>query len=295
MRNDDRLMSKQGHRLTSAGPGGTVVDLTEPKVTSAGGRAELSMVYGGGGAVGIAWHVGVIDALRAAGLPVGTAPCIGTSAGSWACGAARLGLGFDAFERFGELNLPDRSTGLLAGLARDLFGGARVDDVWISVTALPTMRRHLLHGRRHDLADLIAASSAVPGVFAPHQIAGTQYVDGGVRSMASADAAPAADILVASLPIAGPLFGPVGRAFERTTRRALASWRSRHGGATIVLRPGRTFANAVGRNPGAVMDVELAKSVYPLAYDTAARRLDKRLRAIAAGRDLAEPGELLPA
>ena len=144
-------------------------------------------------------------------------------------------------------------------------------------TALPTMRRHLLDARRHDLADLIAASSAVPGVFAPHQIAGTQYVDGGVRSMASADTAADADILVASLPIAGPLFGPVGRAFERTTRRALARWRARHDGTTIVLRPGREFASAVGRNPGAMMDVELAKTLYPIAYSTVARRLDTRL------------------
>lgn len=244
------------------------------------------MVYGGGGAVGIAWHVGVIDALRDAGLPVASAPAIGTSAGSWACGAARLGLGFEEFERFGELELPDRRPGLLHGLAHQVFGDARIDEAWIAVTALPTMRRQLLSSGRFALADLIAASSAVPGVFSPHQVGSTQYVDGGVRSMASADAAPAAELLVASLPIAGPLFGPVGRAFERAARRALASWRSRHGGATIVLRPGRTFANAVGRSPGAVMDVELAKTVYPLAYDTAARRLERRLQRLSAERDL---------
>jgi NTE family protein len=232
--------------------------------------------------VGIAWHVAVIDALRDAGLPVRDAPSIGTSAGSWACGAARLGLGFEEFSRFGELALPDRRPGLLAGMAREIFGSTRTNDVRVSVTALPTMRRHLLDARRHDLADLIAASSAVPGVFAPHQIAGTQYVDGGVRSMASADTAADADILVASLPIAGPLFGPVGRAFERTTRRALARWRARHDGTTIVLRPGREFASAVGRNPGAMMDVELAKTLYPIAYSTVARRLDTRLQQLQA-------------
>ncbi len=264
----------------------TVVDLREPAPPSTlqnvALRPRLSMVYGGGGAVGIAWHVAVIDALRDAGLPVQDAPSIGTSAGSWACGAARLGLGFEEFSRFGELALPDRRPGLLAGMAREIFGSTRTNDVRVSVTALPTMRRHLLDARRHDLADLIAASSAVPGVFAPHQIAGTQYVDGGVRSMASADTAAVADILVASLPIAGPLFGPVGRAFERTTRRALARWRARHDGTTIVLRPGREFASAVGRNPGAMMDVELAKTLYPIAYSTVARRLDTRLQQLQA-------------
>jgi NTE family protein len=274
-------MPKAGNELKSH----EVIDLPTARTAPVpDARLRLSMVYGGGGAVGIAWHIGVIDALRDAGLPVGDAPSIGTSAGSWACGAARLGLGFEEFMSFSELQLPDRSPGLLAGLARQVFGDARIDGAWISVTALPTMRRHLLDSRRHDLAELIAASSAVPGIFAPHSIAGTQYVDGGVRSMASADAAPGADLLVASLPIAGPLFGPVGRAFERTTRRALDSWRARHRGATIVLRPGRTFARAVGRNPGAMMDVELAKQLYPIAYDTASRRLAKRLFAIEAAR-----------
>ena len=241
-------------------------------------RPPLSMVSGGGGAVGIAWHIGVIDAVRAAGLPVADAPSIGTSAGSWACGAARLGIGFERFAAFGELSLPDRRPGLLAEHAREVFGNTRIDGAWISVVELPRMRRQLLDSSHHDLADLIAASSAVPGVFAPHEIAGRQYVDGGVRSMASAESAPGADLLIASLPMGGPLYGPVGRTFERTTRRALTSWRAAHGGATIVLRPGRTFAGAVGRRPGALMDVSLAKLVYPIAYDTAARRLDRRLQ-----------------
>lgn len=271
------------HDRPDAHDDASVIDLRRP-TDSAGARrrrAPLSMVYGGGGAVGIAWHVGVIDALLAAGLPVRAAPSIGTSAGSWACGAARLELGFEHFARFGELDVPDRRPGLLEGMAREIFGDARTHDVWVSVTALPTMRRHLLDAQRHDLADLIAASSAVPGVFAPHRIGATQYVDGGVRSMASADTAADADLLVASLPIAGPLFGPVGRAFERTTRRALARWRARHAGDTIVLRPGNAFASAVGRNPKGIMDVELAKTLYPIAYDTASRRLERRLTQLA--------------
>src|SRR4051794_12283077 len=173
-------MSKAGAGLTSH----EVIDLRERRTAdAAASRPALVMVYGGGGAVGIAWHVGVISALRDAGLPVADAPCIGTSAGSWACGAARLGLGFDEFMFFPDLNLPDRRQGLLAELARSVFGDVRIDDAWISATALPTMRRHLLDSRRHDLADLIAVSSAVPGVFAPHQVGATQYVDGGVRSM----------------------------------------------------------------------------------------------------------------
>lgn len=240
-------------------------------------RHRLGVVFGGGGAVGIAWHLGVIDALRSHGFDVTTAPLIGTSAGSWACAAARLGLGFDEFAALGGVEVPDRRPGLLAGIATDLLGDARAAGVRISAVALPSMRRHLLGAHEHRLADLIAASSAVPGIFAPHRVDGTTYVDGGVRSMASAQDAEPSDFLVASLPIGGPLFGPVGHAMEHATRRALARWRAEHGGTTIVLRPGRRFAEAVGNRPRALLDVELARRVYPIAVDTAVRRLERRL------------------
>lgn len=61
----------------------------------------------------------------------------------------------------------------------------------------------------------------------------------------------------------------------------MARWRERHGGTTIVLRPGAAFASRIGVRPGNVMDVELAKSLYPVAYDTVVRRLETRIRQIA--------------
>ena len=239
--------------------------------------APLAMVYGGGGAVGIAWHLAVIAGLTESGFDCAAAPSIGTSAGSWACGAARYGLGMEAFMGFESVELPNRRAGLLYEMAHSVFGDARAQDVWVSAVALPTMRRHLFSAQDHDLAHLIAASSAVPGVFSPHQIRSTSFVDGGVRSMASAEDAPPARLLIASLPIAGPLFGPVGRAMERRTRNALNRWRRGCDGSTMVLRPGPRFVEAVGAKPNALMDVALAKSVYPVALDTVRRRLDSRL------------------
>ncbi len=238
----------------------------------------LSMVYGGGGAVGIAWHLAVNEALHHFGFDVSQAPCVGTSAGSWACGAARLGIGIEAFDEIGSVQVPDRTPGALRALAERIVGDVRIDNAWISAVSLPSMQRRLFDASQHDLADLVAASSAVPALFSPHTIQGRQYVDGGVRSMASIDAAPRAELLIASLPIAGPLFGPIGRALERTSRRALAKWRHHTGGTTLVLRPGKSFVAAVGNKPHALMDVELAKKVYPVAFDTACRRLDHRLR-----------------
>ncbi|NLA34300.1 MAG: hypothetical protein GX868_01275 [Actinobacteria bacterium] len=273
---------------SALGTNESVIDLSDfarPKArerSTFNGDPTISMVYGGGGAMGIAWHLAVINAIEAVGLPVRTAPSIGTSAGSWACGAARLSLSFDDFAGFGALELPDRSPGLLRGLAENIYGDARLDDVRVSVTAMSTMRRHLLDASKFALPDLIAASSAVPGVFSPHMINGRRYVDGGVRAMASADAARAADVLIVSLPIAGSVMGPVGKAFEVTSRRAIARWRDRHHGTTILLRPGKAFARALGMHPGHIMDVELAKSLYPVAYDTVARRLETRIRQIQA-------------
>jgi len=241
--------------------------------------SELSLVFAGGGAVGIAWHLAVVEGLRSFGFDVDAAPALGTSAGSWACAALRLGIGFDEFATIGDINVPDRRPDALAGIARSLMGDGHVDNVTISTVELRRMRRHLHDGSSHPIADLVAASSAVPGLFSPHHLDGVAHVDGGVRSMASADLASPAALLVASLPIAGPLFGPVGRIMESTSRSALARWRRRTGGDTLVLRPGRTFASAVGFRPNAMFDVTLACRLYPIGYDTVCRRLDSRLSA----------------
>lgn len=253
----------------------SVIDLRTPPTSSR--RPALSVAYGGGGAVGIAWHLGVIHALRDVGLDPATAPCVGTSAGAWACGAARCDLGFADFEQLGHLELPDRRPGVLRDLAQQVFGEIHITDAAISVVSLPNMSQRLIDSREYPIADLVAASSAVPGVFSPHPLGRTTYVDGGVRSIASAASAPAADLLVASLPLAGQLFGAVGRALERSGRRAVRQWRRRHGGDTIVLRPGRRIAEIIGHRPSALMDVDLAHRVFPVAYATARERLELRL------------------
>ena len=93
---------------------------------------SVSLVFGGGGAVGIAWHLATIDALRAFGFAVDTAPALGTSAGSWACAALRLGLTFEDFAGIGDIAVPDRRPDVLAGIARSLMGDARVSGVTVS-------------------------------------------------------------------------------------------------------------------------------------------------------------------
>jgi len=228
---------------------------------------ELSLVFGGGGAFGIAWHLAVLAALRDAGFPVKGAPAVGTSAGAWACAALRLDVGVEAFESVGDLAVPDLRRGVLEGVAREIFGDVSVADAKISAVSLPLLRRRMYHAHEHSVADLVAASSAVPGLFAPHYIGGVAHIDGGVRSVDSSDHASSGRLLVASMPLGGPLMGPVGRAIEASTRFGLGQWRRRHGGETFLLRPGRRLATFIGMRPTKLFDVSLAHEVYPIAYE----------------------------
>ena len=53
---------------------------------------RLSMVYGGGGVFGIGYGAGVAQGLARSGIPVASAPSLGTSAGAWVASAVMLGL-----------------------------------------------------------------------------------------------------------------------------------------------------------------------------------------------------------
>src|SRR3954447_27022367 len=58
-------------------------------------RPRIAAVYGGGGPLGIAYGLGVVDALLAAGVPLRTAPSLGTSAGSWVASCLATGATFE--------------------------------------------------------------------------------------------------------------------------------------------------------------------------------------------------------
>lgn len=232
-------------------------------------RPAFSLAFGGGGLFGIAYLMGLAEALADGGVDVGTAPTIGTSAGSWA--AAALGLGIrwsDAVEIIGPEapRLPDPRPGRLRAVAGDLFGERRVPTMRAVMCSLPRLRRVVLSGADHAVADLVAASSAVPGILAPHKIDGTRYVDGNLRSMASADLADDADHLIVMAPIAGPMFGPGGRVAERVLRREMQHWQRDHeGGQLWLMRPNHAIA-ALARIPTQLFDMDRAKRCYDLSY-----------------------------
>jgi predicted acylesterase/phospholipase RssA len=245
-------------------PGNVAFD-GRPALVGAG--HALLMVYGGGGAFGIGFNLGVAHGLAAAGIAVAAAPALGTSAGSWAASAMALGIEFEAFEAIEAPSVPNRTRGVLADLARQLWGESRHPLVAVSAVCLSTRRRHILDGARYPLADLVAASSAVPGLLPPHRIDGRLYVDGGMWSATSIDAAANAEEVIVIAPLAGAAMGPLGLGAGFLLERELRSWRHHHPGSRItMIRPNRAVARLAGLNPLGLFDGERGKRVYPLAY-----------------------------
>ncbi|MFI7578739.1 patatin-like phospholipase family protein [Micromonospora sp. NPDC049497] len=88
------------------------------------------------------------------------------------------------------------------------------------------------------LAEAVAASCAVPGVFPPVPVGGTgHFMDGGVRSVTNADLAAGADAVVVLAPTVG-----VFRASPRQELARLAAAR------TVLLAPDDAARAAIGSN-----------------------------------------------
>ena len=252
-----------------SGPGRVEVDGAPALLRQ---RHPLAMVYGGGGVVGIAYTAGVAAGLASAGLPVAGAPALGTSAGSWTASALALGLTYRDLADLPVPSVPAVRPGILAEVARMAFGESRHPLVAVSAVCVRTQRRHILDGGAYPLADLVAASSAVPGLLPPHRIDGRLYVDGGMWSVTSVDAAADADRVIVVAPLAGRVMGPLGRVAGTLLEQELGRWRRRHENAHIdMIRPNRAMAHLIGLRPLALFDAERARRVYPLAYEQGAR------------------------
>jgi hypothetical protein len=226
-------------------------------------------VFGGGGLFGIGYALGVLDGLRSHGVDLSEAPMLGTSAGSWAAAATAAGITFDELAEHMPQRVIDRGHGALARVARHAFGERTAGNVSAAVCRLPLLSAELLSGAQHPLADLVAASSAVPGLFAPHRVGGHLYVDGGVRSGVRADQAAPADRLIVIAPLAGAMFGPAGILLRHTLHRELERQR-RGGGEVVVFAPDAGLA-ANATLPHHLFDETRAHAAYTAGSDQARR------------------------
>jgi hypothetical protein len=203
-------------------------------------RPATATCFGGGGAFGVAFNLGVARALQDAGIAIERGPMLGTSAGSWAAAALATGLSLEDLTPTWE-NGPVKGPRRVIDSSAAVWGDQRDDRVFGVALALPFGRRRALSGSRYRIADVVAASSSLPGFAAAHVIGHTFYVDGGLVSQASADLAPRAELLVAVVPMAGSVLGVLGAMGDRFTRVELGRWRLRHRRPVLYVRPDRRF------------------------------------------------------
>jgi NTE family protein len=156
---------------------------------------RIGLALGGGAARGFA-HVGVIQVLEEAGIRPDLVA--GTSAGSlvaaiYASGktGAQLQQVAETMEEaaIADWTLPIFNRGLLRGEALARYVNGQVGNRLIENMPLPLgiVATDLHSGQsvlfqRGDTGTAVRASSAVPAVFQPVQIAGREYVDGGLVS-----------------------------------------------------------------------------------------------------------------
>lgn len=152
---------------------------------------KIGLALSGGSAWGIA-HVGAIAALHKHGIKF---DCIaGTSAGSVVAAPLAFGVPIEKIEeaakklewkqiaRFAYSRLGFRSNASLANVIKGLVGDADIKDAKIPLAIVAT---NIEKGekkifREGNVALVVCASSAIPGYFAPIEIDGVLYVDGGI-------------------------------------------------------------------------------------------------------------------
>jgi predicted acylesterase/phospholipase RssA len=234
-------------------------------------RPKVAACFGGGGAFGLGFNMGVARALIEAGIPVSSGPMLGTSAGAWTSAALVAGIDFDEIMAAWE-RAPREGKSRVIEITRPLFGEARDERVSTTAIRLPVLYPTILTGSDHGLADLVAASSSPPRVAVPHRIDGHRYIDAGIVSPTSADRAARADLLVVVAPLAGPVLGRLGAASEGMVAFELMRWRMR-GGQVLFIRPNRAVGALAGTRPTDVLDTATAEPTYRAAYELGKRRV----------------------
>jgi len=233
-------------------------------------RVSIATCFGGGGAFGIAFNLGIACGLAQAGISVERGPMLGTSAGTYAAAALTQGTTLDEIaEAWAATGRLGRRPAIIKAI-RPLFGDAHDERVGGVTCRLPTYRRRILSGARYPLADVVAASSSPLGMAAPHRIGGHRYIDAGMVRLTSADLAPAAELLVVVAPVAGPHMGQLGNYGGLHVGREIRAWRHTADGVVLYIRPDRATAALSGGRRG-LLDMTRAPSTYAAAAELAAR------------------------
>jgi NTE family protein len=236
-------------------------------------RPRVAACFGGGGAFGIGFNLGVARALMEAEIPITAGPMLGTSAGAWTAASLAVGVGLADIEATWR-NTPQPGTTRVIELTRPLFRDTRDPRVSTMAIRLPIPYPVALPGKDHDLADQVAASSSPPRLAVPHRIGRHRYVDAGVLTTTSADRAPSADLLVVVAPLAGPVLGRYGAFTARVVAYEMMRWRM-GGGQVLYVRPNRAVGALAGTRATDLLESERARPTYVAAYELGKRCADR--------------------
>jgi len=174
-------------------------------------------------------------------------------------------------------------TGMIsAWLAPAFPQGWPTADLWICAVALSDGRR-VVFGRADSpeatVAQAVAASCAIPGVFEPVDIGGVLHVDGGVHSPTNADllTGRGLDLVLVSSPMsaARPLSNSLDMAGRRISRATLAREAAalrRAGTEVLAFQPTAEDRAVMGVN---AMDPRRRESVTRQARESTLRRLER--------------------
>jgi predicted acylesterase/phospholipase RssA len=231
-------------------------------------NSTIGGVFGGGGLFGIGYALGVLDGLKPRGIDLSESPILGTSAGAWAAAATALDVPFETLADMQVPSFPNPKPGLLASIAKEMFGDATDPLIHVMACALPRLKRTILDGGKYPLSELVAASSAVPALLSPHKIDGVKYVDGGVRSGTSVDYGPVVQQLILIAPLAGAMWGPFARLVDKGLHNEAHRWKERTGGKVLMFTP-HNHAAEIARNPKHLFDKARAIEAYHLGRDEA--------------------------
>jgi NTE family protein len=236
---------------TSAGSivgAGLVAGRAPRRPPEAGGNGARA-AHPGGPAGGLA-----AAAREAAGRVTSYAAVAAAPIGALALSAAAPG---GALMRAAVLNRLPRPNGSNRRLERDVDKLNAAWDGRFRVCAVDRRRgRRVVFGApgapRVTVAEAVAASCAVPWLFAPVRIGDREYVDGGVWSPTNLDVAPAGagtEVLCLTPTGGAALPRPVWRALKaagRTAAELEASALRRRGARVRIVGPDRTAAEAMG-------------------------------------------------
>lgn len=232
-------------------------------------RPNVGFVFGGGGGYGFGFNYGVADGLRDAGVDLFSAPVMGTSAGAITAASLVGEISFEQVAQHWESVLAAQDSPWRSDpyqLIEPLFG--RLDPAEFATelrtvaVRLPRWQRLVMTTDHFRVADMVAASCAVPPVVRTVVIDGIRYGDGGLVSGGSADLATDADVLVLITPMSRQIKGVIGAFNSWQARRELAKWQRRTGGDVLHVGPTEGIAAKFSARLSDVASIAIGRSVY---------------------------------